>query len=203
MLNITEIFHSVQGETSFTGWPTAFIRLAGCPMRCSWCDTTYSFKRGTNYSVEQLVNYVTGGEPLAQPEVFPLLTALCDLGQRVSLETGGAVSTEAVDPRVHTILDVKCPGSGMVEKNCWGNLDLLRAQDEVKFVVLDRTDYEFARQVAEQHRLYDRVAGVLYSPVWGKLHPRELTEWLLADRLPARLNLQVHKYIWPAETRGV
>jgi 7-carboxy-7-deazaguanine synthase len=212
-LNITELFHSVQGETSLTGWPTAFIRLAGCPMRCSWCDTTYSFKRGTDRTLDELLQFVekvpvrhvciTGGEPLAQPNVFSLMTALCDRGKVVSLETGGAISTAAVDPRVITILDVKCPGSGMLEKNCWENLNILRPQDEVKFVIADRTDYDFSKEICSQHGLYSKVAAVLFSPVWGQLHPRQLVEWMLADGVAARLNLQTHKYIWAPETRGV
>ena len=213
-LNLIELYPSVQGETSFTGLPTTFIRLAACNLRCTWCDTPQSFVRGEPQTFEKILNEVksfgckhicvTGGEPLLQNAVYDLMVLLCDAGYVVSLETGGGVSTEHVDPRVITILDIKCPGSGMSHKNIWTNLDHLRAHDEVKCVLLDRADYDYAKEICEKYQLYQKVSSVLFSPVHGKLDPKELVHWILSDHLPVRLNLQLHKYIWsPDHTRSL
>lgn len=212
-LNIIEIFSSIQGETSFAGLPTTFVRLAACNLRCSWCDTTYSFGRGTPYEMETVVQTIenfgnpyvciTGGEPLLQKEVLPLMTLLCNKGLILTLETSGSLCTKHVDPRVHVILDVKCPGSAMSHKNLWSNLEHLRQQDEVKFVIADRIDYEYAKEVCAKHNLFAKVNDVLFSPVFGRQNSAELVTWILADRLPVRLNLQLHKFIWDPSTRGV
>jgi 7-carboxy-7-deazaguanine synthase len=212
-LNIIEIFASVQGETTFSGLPTTFVRLAQCNLRCSWCDTTYSFGRGTPWVMDDIIEEVekkgcpyvciTGGEPLLQSNVYPLMKQLCDQKFILSLETGGSLSIEQVDPRVHIILDIKCPGSGMSGKNRWENLPLIRKQDEVKFILVNRTDYEYAQRVCEEYQLYERTGQVLFSPAYGLLDPQTLIGWILQDRLPVRLNLQIHKYIWSPITRGV
>ncbi len=212
-LNITEIFRSVQGETSLAGLPTTFVRLSACNLRCTWCDTPYSFSRGNPQSVSEIIETIklhgtpfvciTGGEPLLQENVHVLMHSLCDLGLSVSLETGGSLSIEKVDPRVITILDIKCPGSGMSHKNVWKNLELLRSHDEVKFVLKDKEDYLYAKEVCLKYSLYDRSKFPLYSPVHGILNPQNLLEWQLEDKLKVRLNLQIHKWIWPANTRGV
>lgn len=212
-LNLIELFASVQGESSFTGLPTTFVRLAACNLRCSWCDTSYSFGRGTPYSLTKIIDQIrqfgcqyvciTGGEPLLQPSVYELMRILCDQGYTVSLETGGSLSTSAVDPRVRIILDIKCPGSAMSDKNCWENLPQLRPHDEVKFVLLDRLDYEYAKEVGFKYDLFKRSAAVLLSPVHGVLDPKELIAWFLSDQLPVRLNLQLHKFIWSPHTKGV
>ncbi|HEY9035489.1 MAG TPA: 7-carboxy-7-deazaguanine synthase QueE [Pseudomonadales bacterium] len=208
-LRITEIFFSLQGETSFAGLPTVFVRLTGCPMRCRYCDTAYAFQGGTVMSVdailEQVQRYapryvtVTGGEPLAQPECLVLLKRLCDAGMTVSLETGGAVSTEGVDERVITVLDIKTPASGEHERNHWPNLDRLRAHDQLKFVLCDEADYCWARDYVRTNDVASRVQEVLFSPVHGELSPRVLAERVLADRLPVRVQLQQHKLIWGEE----
>jgi 7-carboxy-7-deazaguanine synthase len=213
MLTINEIFHSIQGESTHAGRPCVFVRLTACDLRCSWCDTPYAFHEGRKMSVDQVaaevdafecpVVEITGGEPLLQPDVYPLMQRLLDRGHTVMLETGGHRSIARVPPEVIRIVDVKCPGSGEAEKNDWSNLDLLTPGDEVKFVVKDRHDYEFAKTVIARHQLAGRCAAVLISPVHGVLAPRELAEWILADRLPVRLQLQAHKYIWSPETRGV
>lgn len=205
-LRITEIFHSLQGETSTAGLPTVFVRLTGCPLRCRYCDTSYAFSGGRLMPLAEVLDAVatyepthvtvTGGEPLAQEECLPLLGALCDRGYRVSLETSGALPIAAVDPRVHVILDIKTPGSGEMARNLWANIDHLCAKDEVKFVICDRADYEWARFQLDQHRLAARGAGLLFSPSQGQIEPRALAEWILADRLPVRLQLQLHKYLW-------
>jgi 7-carboxy-7-deazaguanine synthase len=212
-LNIIEIFASVQGETSLSGLPTTFIRLAACNLRCTWCDTTYSFGRGVSKSLEDIMSAVdangchfvciTGGEPLLQDHVHPLMTTLCDAGYSLSLETGGSLPTHQVDPRVKIILDVKCPGSGMEGKNRWENLSELRPHDEVKFVIADRVDYDYAKEVAQHYSLLNNKHTTLFSPVHGKLSPQHLVEWILEDKLPVRINLQIHKVIWTPETRGV
>ena len=212
-LNIIEIFASVQGETSLSGLPTTFIRLAACNLRCTWCDTNYSFGRGTPMSLEEIIDQtqknncrhvcVTGGEPLLQENVYPLMKALADQNYRLSLETGGSLSIEKVDPRVKTILDIKCPGSGMSHKNLWSNIPLLNANSEVKFVILDRTDYEYAKEICTKHNLYEAVNEVLFSPVFGVMEAKTLVEWILQDQLPIRLNLQLHKFIWDPKTKGV
>ena len=213
MLTVNEIFHSVQGESTYAGRPCVFVRLTGCDLRCSWCDTPYAFHEGTRRELDDVLRQVesydcplvevTGGEPLLQQGVYPLMQRLLDAGQTVLLETGGHRSTAQVPPGVVTILDVKCPGSGEGARMDWQNLDRLRPHDEVKFVVADREDYEFAREVTARHDLARRTAAVHLSPVHGVLEPRTLAEWALADRLPARVQLQLHKYIWDAQTRGV
>jgi len=206
VLRITEIFYSLQGETSTAGLPTVFVRLTGCPLRCRYCDTTYAFSGGRLLPLTEVLaaveahgpRYVTvtGGEPLAQPECLPLLHALCERGYRVSLETGGALPIAAVDPRVHVILDIKTPASGEVARNLWANIVHLGAKDEVKFVICDRADYDWARFQLDQHRLAATGAELLFSPSQGQLEPRALADWILADRLPVRMQLQLHKYLW-------
>jgi 7-carboxy-7-deazaguanine synthase len=213
MLTVNEIFHSVQGESTYAGRPCVFVRLTACDLRCSWCDTAYAFYEGSKRSLDEVMGEVdrfgcslvevTGGEPLLQEDVYPLMQRLLDSGKTVLLETGGHRSTERVPADVITILDVKCPGSGEVEKNDWGNLDRLRPQDEVKFVVKDRADYEFARDVIDRRELAGRAAAIHLSPVHGVLDPKTLSEWVLADRLSVRVQLQLHKYIWSPDTRGV
>lgn len=212
-LNIIEIFSSVQGETSLTGFPTTFVRLAACNLRCTWCDTAYSFGRGVPHSITSILKQIedngcrhvciTGGEPLLQEDVNILMKNCCDKGYIVSLETGGSLTTERIDPRVRVILDVKCPDSGMSEKNYWENLKILKDHDEVKFVVQGLKDYEYAKNISEQYGLYNRKMPILLSPVFEKLDPKELVNWMLKDKIPARLNLQTHKYIWSPTTRGV
>ena len=211
-MRVTEIFHSIQGESSFTGQPCVFVRLTGCPLRCTWCDTAYAFFGGHELSIEQIVatvdSYdcrlveVTGGEPLAQSDVFPLITKLCDRGYEVLIETSGAIDTAQVDARAHIILDVKCPGSGMSDRMHWPNVTRLMMKDEAKFVLRDRSDYEWACDILARYELAKRCI-VLMSPVFGSLDPRQLAEWVLADRLPVRLQLQLHKLIWTPDMRGV
>jgi len=213
MLTINEIFHSVQGESTYAGRPCVFVRLTACDLRCSWCDTPYAFHEGRKRSLEDVLREVegyecplvevTGGEPLLQEAVYPLMESLVEMGKTVLLETGGHRSTSRVPVDVVTILDVKCPGSGESQRNCWENLAKLRAHDEVKFVVKDRADYEYARNVIEERALPGRVAAIHFSPVHGVLDPKSLSEWVLADRLPVRVQLQLHKYIWSPDTRGV
>lgn len=205
-LRITEIFHSLQGETSFTGLPTVFVRLTGCPLRCTYCDTEYSFHGGERLSLEQILEQVasygaahvtvTGGEPLTQPACLALLTALCDAGYQVSLETSGALSIEHVDPRVVRILDLKTPASGEMGRNLYENVAWLQPHDEVKFVICDRTDYEWSRLKIEELELPRRVSEILFSPVHGSLSPPVLADWILTDRLPVRMQLQLHKLLW-------
>ena len=212
-LRITELFCSFQGESTFAGRRCAFLRLTGCDLRCAWCDSSYSFGGGTWRSLESLVAAVraydvdlvcvTGGEPLLQPAVLPLMTALADLGLTVTLETGGHRDIGPVDPRVHRIIDLKPPGSGEVEHNRWENLALLGPTAEVKCGLADRADYAGARDQVEAHGLAGRVAAVHFSPVHGALAADELAGWMLADRAPARLQLQIHKYVWGADARGV
>ncbi|MGA6827598.1 7-carboxy-7-deazaguanine synthase QueE [Nitrospira sp. NS4] len=211
-VRVTEIFYSIQGESTYAGQPCVFIRLTGCPLRCTWCDTEYSFYGGTWLSVDallaQVAQYgcrlveVTGGEPLAQPEAVPLIARLCDEDYTVLLETSGAIDIEPVDRRARVILDVKCPGSGMTDRMHWPNLDRLTAKDEAKFVLADRADYDWACEIVARYRLADRCT-VLFSPVFGSLDLRGLAEWILADRLPVRFQLQLHKYIWAPDMRGV
>ena len=210
-MKVTEIFHSIQGESTFAGRPCVFVRLTGCPLRCTWCDTAYSFHGGTDMSTETIREQVraygcplvevTGGEPLHEPDSFGLITALCDDGYEVLIETSGAIDISPVDRRARIILDVKCPGSGMADRMDWENVARLRPADEVKFVLLDRGDYEWAREVIARHHLAKW--PILFSPVHGRLDPRELSEWVLADRLGVRVQLQMHKYIWDPDTRGV
>jgi 7-carboxy-7-deazaguanine synthase len=213
MLTINEIFHSIQGESTHTGRPCVFVRLTACDLRCSWCDTPYAFHEGRKMTIDQVVDSVrgyecqvveiTGGEPLLQPDVYPLMRELLDRGHTVMLETGGHRSIANVPAGVIRIVDVKCPGSGESGKNCWANLDLLTPLDEVKFVLRDRADYEYAREVIARHGLIARTAAVLLSPVHGVLPAKDLAAWMLEDRLAVRLQLQAHKYIWSPETRGV
>jgi 7-carboxy-7-deazaguanine synthase len=213
MLTINEIFHSVQGESTFAGAPCVFVRLTACDLRCTWCDTPYAFTEGRKRSIADVVDEVvahgcplveiTGGEPLLQDDVYPLMAELRRRGMTVLLETGGHISVERVPEGVVKIVDIKCPGSGESARNHWPNLELLSRVDEVKFVIQDRADYEFARGVIERHQLSGRCAAVLFSPVHGVLPPPDLAAWILEDRLPVRLQLQVHKYIWGAHARGV
>jgi 7-carboxy-7-deazaguanine synthase len=213
MLTINEIFHSIQGESTHAGRPCVFVRLTACDLRCSWCDTTYAFHEGRKMSVDEVLQRVdgygcdvveiTGGEPLLQKEVYPLMQRLLEQGRTVMLETGGHLSADNVPEGVIRVLDVKCPGSGESAKNHWANLDRLRPTDEVKFVIRDRLDYEYAREVVLTRTLVGRCTAVLFSPVHGVLDPKQLAAWVLEDRLPVRVQLQVHKYIWDAATRGV
>jgi 7-carboxy-7-deazaguanine synthase len=213
MLTINEVFYSVQGESSRAGLPCVFVRLTSCDLRCSWCDTTYAFHEGKSLTVDQVVEEVqkhecdlveiTGGEPLLQDDVYPLMDRLLALGRTVLLETGGHRPTGLVPPAVVKILDVKCPASGESDRNEWTNLAQLNEHDEVKFVIQDRADYDYATDVIERHRLVGRCASILFSPVHGVLSPRVLSEWMLSDQSRARLQLQVHKYIWSPQTRGV
>ncbi len=213
MLTVNEIFHSIQGESSYAGLPCVFVRLTACDLRCSWCDTAYAFTEGRKREVDdvlaEVLSYgcrlveVTGGEPLLQPDVVPLMQRLLDAGHAVLLETGGHVSIARVPAGVVRIMDVKCPGSGESATTDWDNLGRLGPRDEVKFVIADRRDYDYAADVVRRHDLAARVASVLFSPVHGVMSPAELAAWVLADRLPVRLQLQVHKLIWGAATRGV
>jgi 7-carboxy-7-deazaguanine synthase len=213
-LRITEIFLSVQGESSHAGRPCAFVRLTGCPMRCVWCDSEYTFTGGERMRFEQIFERleefgcklveVTGGEPLAQKNVFPFITELCDRGYEVLIETGGYVSTEKVDPRAKIILDVKCPASGEAERTHWPNLERLRPdRDEVKFVVADLADWEFAKGVIAEYHLEKRAKEILISPVFGIDNLAEIAEAVSASGLRVRLNLQLHKYIWGPDVHGV
>jgi 7-carboxy-7-deazaguanine synthase len=205
LLRITEVFHSIQGESRSIGLPTVFIRLTGCPLRCVWCDTEYAFTGGTLKSIESLLAEVrsfavatvcvTGGEPLAQPACRSLLTTLCEEGFRVSLETSGALDIRGIDPRVSIVMDIKAPGSGESGRNRWENLALLKPSDELKIVLADRTDYEWARELVRERNL-SAICPVAFSPSWQVLDARLLAEWLLADRLPVSLQVQLHKYLW-------
>ncbi|MDY0006095.1 MAG: 7-carboxy-7-deazaguanine synthase QueE [Spongiibacteraceae bacterium] len=205
-LRITEIFYSLQGETRTVGLPTVFVRLTGCPLRCGYCDTEYAFHGGERRSLAQVLaeveqyapRYVTvtGGEPLAQKACLPLLTALCDRGYEVSLETSGAISLEGVDARVVKVMDLKTPGSGEMHRNLYANIPLLGSADQVKFVICDRDDYQWARLQMDRFELAGRVGEVLFSPSFGQQDATELAEWILADRLNVRLQLQLHKLLW-------
>lgn len=212
MLQVNEIFHSIQGESTRAGVPCVFVRLTGCNLRCRWCDTEYAFHDGRPMTrsevLEQVETYgcptveLTGGEPLLQSDAIPLLGDLLDAGYEVLLETGGGVSIAGVPAGVRRILDVKCPGSGMAHRNLWENLDHLRPEDEIKFVVADATDYAWAARTVVERSLARR-CPVIFSPVHATLDPGELARWVLADRLPVRVQLQMHKYLWPGESRGV
>lgn len=213
MLTVNEIFHSIQGESTHAGRPCVFVRLTACDLRCVWCDTPYAFTEGGKMTVDDVVERVaafncdvveiTGGEPLLQKDVYPLMERLLHDGRTVMLETGGHLSAEQVPAGVIRVIDVKCPGSGEAAKMHWPNLERLRSSDEVKFVIRDRADYEYAREVVEKHDLVSRCAAVLFSPVHGEMEAKTLAGWILADRLAVRLQLQAHKYIWDPRTRGV
>lgn len=216
-LRVSEIFHSLQGESTRAGLPTVFVRLVGCPLRCRWCDTPYAFSGGDSLPLgtilERVAAYgcrtvcVTGGEPLAQAACLPLLTALCDAGYAVSLETSGALDIAGVDQRVSRIVDIKAPDSGEADKNRWSNLELLRSGDEIKFVLASRADYDWSKDVLDGRHGNSALAGrhlgdictVLFSPVWDSLPPATLAQWILEDRLPVRFQLQLHKILWGQE----
>lgn len=207
-LRITEIFCSLQGEARAAGWPTVFVRLTGCPLRCGYCDTAYAFHGGEWRDIDAIVDEVqshgvrhvcvTGGEPLAQKRCIALLQKLCDAGFDVSLETSGAIDIGEVDARVSRVVDIKTPGSGEVARNLWGNLPLLNARDQVKFVICSRADYDWAKDVLAEHRLDER-CEVLFSPSYMQVKPRELADWIVADRLPVRFQMQLHKQLWGEE----
>jgi 7-carboxy-7-deazaguanine synthase len=213
MLRVTEIFRSIQGESTYSGRPCAFVRLTGCPMRCVWCDSEYTFTGGQYLTIDNVVDQVrafgcnlvevTGGEPLAQAEAFTLIERLCDQGYEVLVETGGYFSTERVDPRAKIILDVKCPASGEEARNHWPNLERLRqGRDEVKFVIATEDDWLYARKVIEQYQL-DKRSTVLISPAWDTIDLKSLADWVAASGLDVRMQLQLHKYVWGPEARGV
>ena len=213
MLTINEIFHSIQGESTYAGRPCVFVRLTACDLRCRWCDTPYAFHEGRKMSVDEVIAdveargcptvEVTGGEPLLQADVYPLMQRLLDAGKTVLIETGGHRSIEQVPAGVIRIVDIKCPGSGEAERNDWDNLKRLTARDEVKFVIADWRDYEYARDLVQREQLPAKVNAVLFSPVHGELEAQLLSEWVIADRLDVRVQLQMHKYIWSPTTRGV
>jgi 7-carboxy-7-deazaguanine synthase len=204
-LRITEIFHSIQGEADSVGWPTVFVRLTGCPLRCGYCDTAYAFHGGHWMGMDEVLKEVashgtrrvtvTGGEPLAQKNCAELMRRLCDAGHAVSIETSGALSIAGLDPRVVRVMDLKTPGSGECERNLMDNLEALTPHDQVKFVICDRADYEWSRACVAEHKIVER-CQVLFSPSHEQLKPRELAEWILADKLTVRLQLQIHKYLW-------
>jgi len=208
-LRITEIFHSLQGETTTVGLPTVFVRLTGCPLRCGYCDTAYAFEGGEKMAIQDILDTVadyktdyitvTGGEPLAQPQCLELLKQLCDLGYRVSLETSGAMPVEEVDPRVIKIVDLKTPGSGEVSRNLYENINYLQPEDEVKFVICNRQDYDWSCMQIDQLRLRDTGSEILFSPSQGELAPALLAQWILEDKLRVRMQLQTHKVIWGDE----
>ncbi|MFT5582983.1 MAG: 7-carboxy-7-deazaguanine synthase [Cognaticolwellia sp.] len=212
-LRLSEVYLSVQGESSYAGVPCVFVRLTGCNLRCTWCDSEYTFTGGEHRSIDDVVAQalsfgvplieVTGGEPLAQRQCILLLQRLVDAGAHVLLETSGSIDIGPVPKEVGVILDLKPPASGEEDKNLWSNLEKLLPHHEVKSVIADRNDYEWTREILEREKLDERVAHVLLSPVWGQLEPKTLVEWMLEDRLKARLNLQQHKLIWPAAERGV
>jgi len=214
VLRVTEIFRSIQGESTHAGRPCTFVRLTGCPMRCTWCDSEYTFTGGEHISIDEVMRKVrdfgcqlvevTGGEPLAQREAFDLIRRLCDEGYQVLIETGGYISTADVDPRAKIILDIKCPASGEAERNHWPNLELLRPdRDEAKFVIATRADWDFACRVIADHGLEDRTRAVLISPAWGQIDLKQLADWITESGLRVRMQLQLHKYIWGADARGV
>jgi 7-carboxy-7-deazaguanine synthase len=212
-LTINEIYHSLQGESTWAGWPCVFVRLTFCNLRCNYCDTEYAFYEGIKKTLGEILDAVaayrcplveiTGGEPLLQKNMLPLMSMLCDLGYTVLLETSGAHDISSVDPRVHRIMDLKTPGSGEVDKNLWSNIDHLTARDEVKFVMGSREDYEWSRDKVQRYDLPSRCHAVLFSPIFGRIDPREIVEWILADKLDVRFQLQMHKFIWRPTQRGV
>ena len=212
-LTINEIYHSIQGESTWAGEPCVFVRLTFCDLRCNYCDTEYAFYEGKKQTLDQIHSAVeafgcplveiTGGEPLLQKNVFPLMTLLADGGHTVLLETSGAHDISGIDPRVHRIMDLKTPGSGECERNLFSNIDHLTQRDEVKFVIGSRGDYEWSREQLATHQLSKRCHAVLFSPIFGRIDPQTIVEWILTDRLPVRFQLQMHKFIWTPEKRGV
>lgn len=217
-LRVTEIFHSIQGESTWAGYPCTFIRLTGCPLRCVWCDTEYSFHGGEKMTLDSLVAKsheigtklveITGGEPLIHRNAFVLAERLLNDGFTVLVETSGAVDVAPLDPRAHKIMDLKCPGSGEVDKNMWSNLEHLTARDEIKFVIKDRADYEWARDVIREHKLNEKKVNgqlreILFSPVWDSVDFQQMADWILQDGLPVRYQIQLHKVIWGANVHGV
>jgi len=214
MLRVTEIFRSIQGESTHAGRPCTFLRLTGCPMRCVWCDCEYTFTGGEHYSIESILDQVsafgcklvevTGGEPLAQKRAFTLIERLCDEGYEVLIETGGYVSTAGLDTRAKVMLDIKCPASGEEPRNDWSNIERLRAdKDEVKFVIADENDWLYAKSVIEKYDLENRAFAVLISPAWGLVELQQLANWIAGSGLKVRMQLQLHKYIWGPEVKGV
>ncbi len=212
-LKVNEIYQSIQGESSWAGWPCSFIRLTACDLRCTYCDTAYAFYDGKKRLVSEILAEVlaldcpmvevTGGEPLLQKNVLPLMTQLCDAGKTVLIETSGAHDIGKIDARVHRIMDLKTPSSGECARNLWSNIEHLTKRDEVKFVIGSREDYEWSREQVRVHRLAERCGCVLFSPIFGKIEPREIVDWIIADKLPVRFQLQMHKFIWPPLQRGV
>jgi 7-carboxy-7-deazaguanine synthase len=214
MLRVTEIFRSIQGESTHAGRPCTFVRLTGCPMRCVWCDSEYTFTGGDHVTLDDVMQQVqslgcklvevTGGEPLAQKEVFALIGRLCDDGFEVLIETGNYVSTAPVDPRAKVILDIKCPASGEEARNEWSNVERLRPDmDEVKFVVADESDWLYAKRIIKEHELETRTRAILISPVWGQIDLQKLANWIAGSGLNVRMQLQLHKYIWGPDVKGV
>ena len=212
-LVIHEIYASIQGESTFAGLPCTFVRTTGCNLRCVWCDTPQAFHGGTRMTRAEVLSRalaldtplveLTGGEPLLQPGALPLMRELCDAGKTVLVETSGEADVSQVDPRVHKVMDLKCPGSGESHRNRWSNLEHIGAGDEIKFVLADRADYEWMRDVLRERRLAERTPNLLASTVFGKLAPRDLVAWVLADKLTVRVQLQMHKYVWAADATGV
>jgi 7-carboxy-7-deazaguanine synthase len=212
-LKVNEIYLSIQGESTWAGLPCLFLRLTACDLRCTYCDTEYAFYEGKKRSsaevLDEMLSYdtplmeITGGEPLLQKNVLPLMTALCDAGRTVLIETSGAHDISRIDPRVHRIMDLKTPSSGMCDRNLYANIPHLRERDEVKFVIGSREDYEWSRDQIRTHGLADRVRAVLLSAIFGKIEPRQIVDWMLEDKLPARFQLQMHKFIWEPRARGV
>ncbi len=212
MLKINEIFYSIQGESSAAGLPTTFVRLTGCNLRCTYCDTEYAFYKGEDFTIEKAIRKVeehgcnlvevTGGEPLMQKDVFPFMTQLCDKGFDVMLETSGSLPIEKVDKRIKIIMDLKTPSSGMMNKNLYENIEYLKPNDEVKFVIGTQEDYNWSKEQIEKFGLTEK-ANVLFSPVFNSIEPKQIVEWILNDKLNVRFQLQMHKYIWEPETRGV
>jgi 7-carboxy-7-deazaguanine synthase len=212
-LTVNEIYHSIQGESTWVGCPCVFVRLTFCDLRCSYCDTEYAFYEGKKQTLTEIIDAVaafncplveiTGGEPLLQKNVLPLMTALADTGHTVLLETSGAHDISKVDPRVHRIMDLKTPGSGEADRNVFSNIEHLRPRDEVKFVIGSREDYEWSREQLQRHDLAERCRAILFSPIFGRIDPRKIVEWILADKLSVRFQLQIHKFIWTPTQRGV
>ena len=212
-LKVNEIYQSIQGESTWAGWRCVFVRLTACDLRCTYCDTEYAFYEGKKRLVSDVFDEVmaldsplvefTGGEPLLQKNILPLMTQLCDAGKTVLIETSGAHDIGPIDPRVHRIVDLKTPGSGMCDRNLWSNIPLLEKRDEVKFVIGSREDYEWSREQVLKHNLAERCGCVLFSPIFGRIEPRDIVDWMVADKLPVRFQLQMHKFIWDPKQKGV